>query len=146
MKPLNRAERNNAFLGFLLLFFITIGIVITVVLFSIKVPFSENERLRSRVLIMQHENDLSDSFRIAMNETLNELKKFDLKDDVPAGYKHRSVQLKIDKMGRTVNKMPDEKLKEEKSIYNLVIQNLYELNDDKLKISNLEQRNQAANP
>src|SRR3954452_15026742 len=92
MKPLNRAERNNAFLGFLLLFLITIGIVITVVLFSIKVPFSENERLRSQVLIMQHEEDLSDSFRVAMDETMNELKKFDLKD-MSADYRHRSVQL-----------------------------------------------------
>jgi hypothetical protein len=145
MKPLNRAERSNAFLGFLLLFLITIGIVITVVFFSIKVPFSENERLRSQVLIMQHEEDLSDSFRVAMDETMNELKKFDLKD-MSADYRHRSVQLKIDKMGRIVNKMFDEKSKEEKSIYDRVIQNLDELNDAKLKISNLEQRNQATNP
>ena len=140
MKPLNRAERNNTFLGFLLLFLITICIVITVVFFSIKVPFSENERLRSKVLVMQHENDLSDSFKVAMNETMNELTKFDLKDK-SAIVTYRSVQLKIDKMGRIVKKMSDEKSNDEKSIYDLVIQNIADLNDAKLKVSNLEQKN-----
>jgi uncharacterized membrane protein len=140
MPPLNRAERNNAFWGFLLLFLITIGIIITVVFFSIKVPFKENELLRSQVLIMQREEDLSDSFRVAMNETMNELMKFDIKDVSPS-LRHESVRFKIDKMGRIANKMSDEKPKEEKSIYDMVLQNLYELNDYKLKLSKLQQSN-----
>lgn len=137
MKPLNRAERNNAFLGFLLLFLITIGIVITVVFFSIKVPFSDNERLRSRMLIMQNEKNLSDSFRVAMNVALNELTKFDLKKE-PAIVTKRSVQMKIERMSRLIKNMPDEKSNEEKSIYDLVIQNLADLNDAKTRIRNLE--------
>ncbi|MEJ7736642.1 MAG: type VI secretion system TssO [Chitinophagaceae bacterium] len=137
MKPLNRAERNNAFLGFLLLFLITIGIVLTVVFFSIKVPFSENEKLRSKVLMMQHEKNLSDSFRVAMNVALNELAKFNEKKE-PAIVTKRSVQLKIERMGRFIKNMPEETSKEEKSIYDLVIQNLADLNDAKTRIRNLE--------
>src|SRR3954453_16532801 len=105
MKPLNRAERNNAFLGFLLLFFITIGIVITVVLFSIKVPFIENDQLRRSMLKMQHEKNLSDSFKVAMDVALNELTKFDLKKE-PAIVTKGRVEKRIESMRRLIKNMP----------------------------------------
>lgn len=136
MTPLNRAERDNAFVAFLILFSITIGIIIIVVFFSIKVPFQENERLRNRLLVMQNEENVADSFKVAMNVVLNELTKFDLKKE-PAIVTMRSVQIKIDKMGKLIKKMP-ERSNEEKSIYELVMQNLADLNDAKLKIRNLE--------
>ena len=41
MEPLNRAERSNAFPNFLLLFFITIGVLLTTVFFSIEVTLQE---------------------------------------------------------------------------------------------------------
>ena len=146
MIPLNRAERNNAFLGFLLLFLITIGIVIMVFFFSIEVPFTENNRLRSRVAVMQREQNLSDTFRVIMDVVQNEL-AFDLKkDNVELTHRnveltHSSVQLKLLKMGEIIKKMSDEKSTEEKSIYEMVIQNLADLNDAKLEISNLKKRN-----
>jgi hypothetical protein len=141
MKPLNRAERNNAFLGFLLLFVITIGTVLTVVFVSIEVPFRENEQLRRRIIMMQKEKKVSDSFKVAMNVALNELAMFDLKEK-PVSVIQRSVQLKIDKMSRIVRNMPDDKFNDDKSMYDLVIQNVSDLGEAKLRIRNLEaQRN-----
>src|SRR4051812_35898593 len=101
MKPLNRAERNNAFFGFVLLFSITLGIVIIVSFLSIKVPFRENEQLRRKMLVLESEKNLSDSFRVAMNVTLNELAKFDLKTE-PALVTKETVDMKIDKMKRII--------------------------------------------
>jgi hypothetical protein len=137
MKPLNQAERNNAFLGFLLLFLLTIGIVLTVVFFSIKVPFHENEQLRNKLLIMQKEKNLTDSFRVAMDITLNEIARFDLKKESPTTT-NRKVQLHIKKMDRLVKNMSNLYSDEDKSIYELVMQNLADLNDAKTKIRNLE--------
>jgi hypothetical protein len=137
MKPINRAERNNAFLGFLLLFLTTIGIVLTTVFFSIKVPFQENELLRSKLKVIQIEKNLSDSFRVEMDRTLNELAKFDSKKG-SATTTNRNVELQIKKMGRLVNNRSNLISEEDKIIYELVLQNLADLNDAKMRIRNLE--------
>src|SRR5688500_15106285 len=97
MKPLNTAERNNAFLGFLLLFSLTIFIVIMVALQSTKVTVRENERLKKEMIAMQIEKNLSDSFKVAMDVVLNEVTKFDLKKE-PVSVIQRRVQLKIARM------------------------------------------------
>ncbi len=138
MKPLNRAERNNSFFGFVILFLITIGIVITVVFFSLNVQLRENKRLRSRMLIMQNEKNLSDSFRVAMNIALNELTKFDSKKE-PAIVTKGRVEKKIERMRRIVSNMPEQNANEEKSIYDMVIQNIADLNVAKARIINLEE-------
>jgi hypothetical protein len=132
MKPLNRAERNNAFLGFLLFFSLTIFIVIIVALQSTKVTLRENEQLRRRMIAMQNEKNLSDSFKVAMDVVLNEVTKFDQKKD-PVDVIQRRVQLKIESMGRIVKDIPDEN-----SIYDLIIQNLSDLSAAKLRIRNLQ--------
>ena len=137
MKPLNRAERNNTFLAFLFLFLITIGIVITVVFFSLKVQFDENDRLRSRMLIMQNKMNLSDSFRVAMNIAMNELTRYETKD--PAIVTKLRVEGKIEEMKRIIKVMPEGKSNKEQSIYDLFIQNIADLNVAKARIKNLEE-------
>jgi uncharacterized protein (UPF0333 family) len=57
MQPSNRSERNNAFLGFLLLFLITIAAIIAVMIFSIEVPCRESEQLRKKMFVMQSEKN-----------------------------------------------------------------------------------------
>jgi hypothetical protein len=105
------------------------------------VPFRENEQLRRRMIMMQKEKRLSDSFKVAMDVALNELTQFDLKEK-SVGLIQRSVQLKIDKMSRIVRNMPDDKVNDDKSMYDLVIQNVSDLGEAKLRIRNLEaQRN-----
>jgi hypothetical protein len=141
MKPLNRAERNNAFFGFLLLFFITIGIVVTVVFLSIKETFRDNQQLRRKMSDIKKEKELSESFRVEMDGALNELKKFDLHEK-PISVIQSTVEVKIQKMSRIVRNMPDDNYQDEKSMYNLMIQNIEDLSKAKLKIRNFEdQRN-----
>ena len=137
MQPLNRAERTNTFYGFLLFFLITIGIVITVVFFSTKVRAKDSEQLRSKMLAMQKEKDLADSFKTAMNVVLNELSEYEQKVYPPLVVQQR-IQIKIDRLGRLIRSMPDDRSKDDRSIYEMVVQNLAALNDAKLKIRNLE--------
>lgn len=132
MKPLNKVERYNAFLGFLLLFLITIAVVMTVIFCSMEVPFKESNQLRKKVSEMQTEKELSDSFNVAMRETMNELAKFDGKGNPQAI--SFSVDARINKMKRLIENIPDA----DNSIYALVIQNIADLNKVKAKIKSLE--------
>lgn len=50
MDILNKKERFNAFMLFLLMFFITTGVLITAVFFNFKLPLKENE-------VLKNEND-----------------------------------------------------------------------------------------
>src|SRR5687767_5932672 len=101
MKPLNRAERSNAFLNFLLLFFITIGVLLTTVFFSIEVPCRHNEQLQKKVEDLKYEKKRSDAFAGAMRAALDELKKFDVEGGSVEATK-RSVQMKIDGMSQLI--------------------------------------------
>ncbi|NJM78900.1 MAG: hypothetical protein HC854_03395 [Flavobacterium sp.] len=47
MDILNKKERFNAFMLFLLMFFITTGVLITAIFFNFKLPLKENEVLKS---------------------------------------------------------------------------------------------------
>ena len=55
MQILNKKERVSAFLLFLLMFVITIGILFTAVFFSFKLPWKENEILRAENKKIQYE-------------------------------------------------------------------------------------------
>lgn len=134
MQPLNRIERNNSFLGFLLLFLITIAVIIAVIFNSIEVPFKESEQLRRKITDMQTEKELSDSFNVAMKEAINELATFDGKGNSPAEAINRKVQLRIIKMQHLVENIPDA----DNSIYSSVIQNISDLNEAKTKLKHLE--------
>jgi hypothetical protein len=137
MTPLNRAERNKAFIGFLVLVVITLVIVITVAFFSLRVQLTEYESLRSRVLVLQNEKNLSDTFRVAMDVTLNELTKFDSKKE-PAIVTKGKVQLKIARLNRIMRNYRGDLPENERTLYDLVIQSLADLNDAKTRIRNLE--------
>ena len=132
MKPLNRLERNNAFLGFLLLFLITIAVIMAVIFNSIEVPYRESDQLRKKIFTMQSEKELSDSFNVAMKEAMNELAKFDGKGNAQAI--NYSVQLRINKMKKLIEDIPDA----DNSIYGSVIQNIGDLNESKTKLKLLE--------
>lgn len=136
MKPLNRAERNNAFLSFLLLFLITISIIIAVIFFSVEVPVRQTEQLKSQMLQMQSEKELSDSFTDAMKEAVDELNKFEVKNEkkIPAAAIQQSVEFKINKMNHLIGDMP----KGDTSIYALVVQSLRDLNEAKTRLRKLE--------
>ena len=62
MQPININERRKAFWNFLILFIVCITIIITMVFFSVRVPFSENEKLHSRIKLIEKEREFSEKF------------------------------------------------------------------------------------
>lgn len=131
MKPLNRVERTNAFLRFLLLFLITVALIIAVVFFSIQVPWKENDGLRQRMARMQKEADASEAFNTTVRETVDELNKFETKKDQPALVTRQQVNVFIEKLNRQLKTLPDG----ENSVNALVVQSLNALNQAKYSLS-----------
>ena len=140
MESLNNAERRGAFLGFLFLFLLTLALVVTVVFSSVQVPFTQNEQLRQRLSVMQEAQDFSDSFSVAMKEALDEMNKFSLKEK-PALVISQGVSYKINKIDRLIknNSLGDS------SLYRLIVESLYDLNDTKLQLSQQESRSLSQN-
>ena len=126
MKPLNRSERNHTFLRFLLLFLVTVALIVTVVLLSVEVPVRESEQLRSKMFDMKKEKDLSDSFSVVMRQAVDELKKFDPEKGDASATSYQ-VQKRIDRMYEILKEIPNG----ENSIYDLMIQNISDLNKAK---------------
>ena len=87
---------------------------------------------------MQNQMNLSDSFRVAMNVAMNELTRYDIETKEPPYVTKGKVEKKIDNMRSLIRNMPDSKSDEERSIYELVIHNIADLNDAKEKIKTLE--------
>ncbi|HEY0058091.1 MAG TPA: type VI secretion system TssO [Flavisolibacter sp.] len=133
MKPLNRAERNNAFLRFLLLFCITIALIITVLFFSIEVPLKESAKLRKTMFSMRTEKELSDSFNLVMKEAMVEIGRFEAnkQQGVSPEATYQNVLYKIRRMNAIALSITNE----ENSIYALVVQNISDLNEAKKTLS-----------
>jgi len=129
MKPLNSAERTNAFLRFLLLFLITVALIVTVIFFSVEVPRKENEQLRKKMLTFQTEKESSEAFVKDMQGTQVAMKNYMNKDELTVATQVR-VQNWIEKLRNRVRQMPNG----ENSIYELIVENLSELNDAKKKL------------
>ncbi len=70
MKPGNQEERKKAFFNFLFFFIVTVGIILTTVFFSFKVPLRENAQLRAETVRMDNERSILSRFEKKMQETV----------------------------------------------------------------------------
>ncbi|HEX5150754.1 MAG TPA: type VI secretion system TssO [Parafilimonas sp.] len=77
MKSINYAERQRAFLKFLLFFVITIAVVIVAVLFSVQVPLKENKQFKGQMMVMVNEKDFLASFENNVQQITNLLYSLD---------------------------------------------------------------------
>jgi hypothetical protein len=134
MKPLNREERNRAFYRFLLFFLITVGLIVTVVFFSIDIPIREGRQIRKQMFAMQNERAVTDSFNTAMKEAVKELEKFNLKAESPTAIRQR-VEFRANEMDQLLKSIPNG----ENSVYALMIRNIRDLSEAKAKLSSLGQ-------
>lgn len=66
MEPKNAAERKKTFTNFLLLFCLCILLVMLTGFFSVQVPFSENEKLKAKVVQLEKEKEFLEKFTIKM--------------------------------------------------------------------------------
>ena len=78
MKSLNAADRNQAFLSFLLFFIITIAVIIAAVFFSIQVPFKENDQLKEKIAVAEKQRDFTEHFVDKMETTIKLLDSVNL--------------------------------------------------------------------
>jgi biopolymer transport protein ExbB/TolQ len=133
MQPLNRAERSSAFTSFLILFSATVAIIAAVIFFSIKVPFVQNDQLRSRMQTIRDEQAFTVAFADVMKQVMEELARYDLKNETPLATKQR-VRFKLDQLSRMIRDVPDQ----DNSIYALIVRNLSDLNEAKAQVRELE--------
>ncbi|OLY94428.1 hypothetical protein SAMN05444008_10129 [Cnuella takakiae] len=133
MKPLNRAERNSAFMNFLLVFLLTVATIMAVVFFSIRVPSKQNEKLRERIAFMEAENAFAEKFGLAMQGTLEALAGYDSGNE-PCYVTRRRVDRKLADLNRLANENPDP----DNQLYDLVYQQFSNLNEAKAKAKDLE--------
>ena len=132
MQPLNQAERNSAFLSFLFLFLVTIVLIVTVIFFSIEVPYKESRSLRQQMFDLQKQKDVTDSFNVIMREAVAELSNFEAKKESPAATYQR-VQVKIELMNGLLKDIPNSI----NTVYGLSVQNLDDLNKAKSRLSSI---------
>ncbi|MFT3701413.1 MAG: type VI secretion system TssO [Agriterribacter sp.] len=76
-KILNSQERTQAFLKFLLFFFITIVLVIIAVFFNFRLPLKDNESLTERLAIQRKEEMNQEKFAENMDKALMYLDSLD---------------------------------------------------------------------
>lgn len=118
MKPLNQEERRRTFLNFLLFFIITTAVVVTLVLFSVQVPFKENERWRRQIAQMDNEYTFRQSFNAKMEYAMRLLDSMSTTQNDP---------LSDTKIANKLNEMANMAMNDSVSLrqfYNNVINNL----------------------
>jgi cell shape-determining protein MreC len=121
MAPINQQERRKAFLNFLLFFTLTMGIIITTLLFSFQVPFKENEMLRQKMAQVENEKVVLRSFEIKLHETMDLLDSVNL-----SGYAYRVDNL-ISRNIMDMTQMSSDSSVSVKSMLNIIIDNLKNL-------------------
>jgi prophage DNA circulation protein len=67
MKPLNHAERTNAFLKFLLFFVITVVFIIIAVFFGTRIPLEENKKLKQQITAYEKQQLFAAKFSASMS-------------------------------------------------------------------------------
>ena len=83
MEPINKAERKKTFVNFLLFFIICIGLVATVIFFSIEAPFKQNEQLLKEMRSDANDQKFSESFMTDMSAIAGMLDTINTKAQKP---------------------------------------------------------------
>jgi len=130
MRPLNAAERNQAFRNFLLFFIITIAVIIAAVFFSIQVPFKENDQLKDKIAVTEKQRDFSEQFADKMETTIKLLDSVNL-----ANVRAELIDGAIDDNLRNMQAMiKSDTLVPVKNLYTNVVENFYDLKNAKKQL------------
>jgi len=129
MEPLNQPERRKAFVNFLIFFTITAALIVAAVLFSVEVPFKQNDQLRQQMKLVDRDRDFSERFLNNMNATNNLLDSLDKKD-----VNLVLIDGKISERLKDMDAMIDKDSVEVKDFYQNVVANLSELHSAKKEL------------
>ncbi|HYH14967.1 MAG TPA: type VI secretion system TssO [Flavisolibacter sp.] len=124
MHPINKAERRNAFVNFLLLFIVTVALITTIIFFSMEVPLAENKRLREEISQMEKEREMAKAFQRSIAEIKEKLTDPGYLKNPPYLVRRR-IQGRINSLDTLMNQLPHS----DASIYPSVIEVLHSWND-----------------
>lgn len=130
MKPLNAAERSQAFRNFLIFFIITVGVIIAAVFFSIQVPFKENDQLRAAASTAEKQRVSTELFADKMETTIKLLDSVNL-----AGVQSELIDGDIDENLKSMKAMVrSDSSFQEKTLFNYIVDNFYDLKNAKKQL------------
>ena len=142
MDILNKKERFNAFMLFLLMFFVTMIVLITAIFFNYKLPIKENE-------VLKHENDkmnMQFSFNKEFSNKIEEINKLvDSLDAAPDSFQYieQTINLELVQLKEII---PNDSIVDPKLYQNVILtyktfvntkKKLLLINDSKEKIDGL---------
>lgn len=132
---LNKKERDQAFLRFLLFFVITSVLLVTAVYFNFSIPFSENRRLQGSLAL---QNEMEMKQRAFVSSLSEALVLIDSLDKTPAMKDNLDILIK----GKitTLSKLQTRDGSQYAAMNDVLIQRLLELKEKKLQVINLSDR------
>jgi hypothetical protein len=123
MEPLNQVERRKALTNFLIFFTITVALIIAAVLFSVEVPFKQNEQLREQMSIVEQERDFAERFVTKMKETIQLLDSVNKNEVRSPEILDNKIQTNIGVMGQMI----DTDSISQKNLYSFIVNTFTEL-------------------
>lgn len=138
MEPKNAAERKKAFTNFLLLFCLCILLVMITGFFSVQVPFSENEKLKTKMAQLDREKEFSEKFTIKMKHVSVMLDSINITTPQEADRLEGRIKNEIDKLNLMVSDSMNKQ-----DLYDLYIFSVHNIED--LQRSLKELRSKSGN-
>ncbi|UGU17167.1 type VI secretion system transmembrane protein TssO [Sinomicrobium kalidii] len=136
MEILNKKERVSAFLLFLLMLVITVGILVFAVFFNYKLPWKENEALKHENDRIMNEFRYQENFSAKIDELTTSIDSLDRAED---GFQflEQTINLELAKLREGIP--ADKEVFKQTLLYNNVILNLNDLVKTKRKLQLLRQ-------
>ncbi len=133
MKPLNSKDRKKAFIQFLLLFIVTVGVLVLALYFDVKAPIKENTYLKDKVRYF--EGQLAEERKFV--KEMSKIKSLLDSMDMPGVSSQYMEQLVSSKVAALQTSIPESDSSYRHDMYTNVIQTYLELKNSKSKLYDL---------
>ena len=132
MEVLNKRQRNNAYLFFVLFFLITVAILITAVFFNAYFPFKENSLLKAENARMKKEMEIQNKFSFQLEKVKAAVHSIGM----PKQNDFFNEKLALSTLADMYKQLPKDTLKN-KNMYNNTIMTYKDLIDAKKQVKQL---------
>ena len=132
MEVLNKRQRNNAYLVFVLFFLITVAILITAVFFNAYFPFKENSLLKAENARMKKEMEIQNKFSFQLEKVKAAVDSIGM----PKQNDFFNEKLALSTLADMYKQLPKDTLKN-KNMYNNTIMTYKDLIDAKKQVKQL---------
>ena len=129
MEVLNKRQRNNAYLFFVLFFLITVAILITAVFFNAYFPFKENSLLKAENARMKKEMEIQNKFSFQLEKVKAAVDSIGM----PKQNDFFNEKLALSTLADMYKQLPKDTLKN-KNMYNNTIMTYKDLIDAKKQV------------